>query len=305
MATTPWISSQSGTRVTVNSWTKDPAYIQAYMLNWYEQGNFLVDVVLRDGGQNDSGVVRFEESTPLYLADPVENRAEGAEVPVVSSLRGAPNVSFSVDKALRLLLTDEMARRNLTGAWQLARAQAQNTMVRAWDLTFITKTLANAGIQSQAASAVWSTGTTDIRGDLLKAAELIEGAQDGQGSELGYKADTLIVNRTTKYDIISSDQFNKVYESGGNIADEHLKYTGKLPNRIMGFEVLESQYVPAGVAILCQRQACGFISDEVPFTTLPLDEDRNRLSWSTILRRASAIGIDQPKAICKLTGVSS
>lgn len=304
MAVSPWTSSQSGTRVTVNSWTKDPLLIQAYMLNWADQGNFLVDAVLRNGGQNDSGVVRFEESVPLYLADAVEDRAEGAEVPVVTGVRGAPNVTFSVDKAIRLLITDEMIRRNNVGLWDMYLQQAQNTMTKAWDQSFITQTLGNANIQTQAASAVWSTGTTDVRGDILKAAEKIEGAQDGQGSELGYKADTLIVNRTTKYDIITNDKFNEVY-NGGNIASEHLKYTGLLPRKIMDFDVLESQYVPAGVAILCQRNACGFISDEVPFTVLPMEEDRNRLSFSSIIRRVSAIGIDQPKAICKITGVSS
>lgn len=304
MANSPWTSSQSGDRVTVNNWTKNPEYISAYMLNWYAQGNFLVDAVLRDGGGNDSGVVVFEESVPLYLADSVENRAEGSEVPIVSSVSGAPNVTYTVDKAFRLLLTEEMMRRNLAGKWDRALVQGQNSMTKAWDSTFITNTLANGGILTQAASAVWSTGTTDIRGDLLKAAEKIAGAQDGQGSELGYNPDTLIVNRATAYDIIASDQFNKVYE-GGNIADEHLKYTGKLPNKIMGFDVLQSQYVPSGVAILCQRRMCGFISDEVPFTTLPLEEDRNRLSWSSIMRRVSAMGLDSPKAICKITGVSS
>lgn len=304
MALTPWTSSQSGNRTTVNDWVKDPLRVQAYMLNWAAQGNFLIDAVLRDAGQNDSGVVRFEESTPLYADNTVPIRAEGAEVPVAETSAGAPNVAYSVEMALRLLITDEMLRRNLVGKWDVSLTQVQNSLVRAFDQRFITETLANAGIQSQAASAVWSTGSTDIRGDILKAAEKIEGAQDGQGAELGYRADTLIVNRVTKFDVITSTQFNAVYD-GGNIASENLLYTGKLPKRILDYDVLESQYVPAGVAILCQRKACGFKSDEVPFTTLPMDEDRNRLSWSSIVRRSAAIGIDQPKAICKLTGVSA
>jgi hypothetical protein len=95
-----------------------------------------------------------------------------------------------------------------------------------------------------------------------------------------------------------------VYENGGNIADEHLQYTGKLPQRILTFDVLVSPRVPDGVAILLQRNRCGFICDEVPLQGMSLEEDRNRLSWSSVIRRSSAVGLDQPASVCKLTGVS-
>lgn len=299
----PYTSSQSGSRITVNHWTKEPLSVQAYMIDWAAQGRFLVDAVLRNAGNAPAGVVRFEESTPLYADSSVTNRAEGAEVPVARVSRGTPNVAYSVDKALRVLITNEMVRRNSIDVLQTSLTQVKNTMHRAFDQMFI-DAIMNASILSQAASGLWSNTATDIRGDILKAAELIEGAQDAQGSELGYSADTLLVNRVTKYNIITSDQFNKVFE-GGNIADENLRYTGKLSNKILTFDVLESPLVPSGTALLCQRQQCGFIADEVPFHTTPLDEDRNRLSWSSIVQRVSAVGIDQPKAICKITGVGT
>lgn len=299
MALTPYTSSQSGARITVNSWLKDPARIQAYMLSLLDQG-FLADAVLRSGGSAPSGVVRYEETTPIYSDATVTNRAEGAEVPVATVSRGAPVSAYSQDKSLRYVITDEMQRRNQMDLANQGITQVVNTIIKAFDDMFITTTLA-APISSQAASAVWATTSTDVRGDILAAAKKIEGAQDSQGAELGYLADTLIVNRATKFDLINNTTFNAPLTY--NLANENLRYTGKLPNQVLGFDVLFSPRVPSGTAILCQRNSCGAIFDEVGLTVMPMEEDRKTLSWYSIVRRVSAIAIDQPKAICKITGV--
>lgn len=302
MAPIPWVTSQSGVRITVNDWLKDPTIIPAYIISLLDQG-FLADAILRPGGSAPSGVVRYEETTPLYSDSLIETRAEGSEIPIGSVSRGVPNVAYTQDRAIRLLITEEMRRRDSIDMFARGIAQITNTMKRAYDDMFVASVLNNVNIFSQAASASWGTTTTDIRGDILAAAQKIEGAQDGQGSELGYEADTLIVNRNTKFDIITSDQFNKVYQYGGNLTDENLMYTGKLPVKILQYDVLFSPRVPANVAILLQRNQCGFICDEVPLRSMDMVEDRNRLSWSSIVQRASAMGIDQPKSVCKITGV--
>lgn len=302
MAPLPFTSSQSGTRITVNDWLKDPTRVPVYVLSLLNQG-FLADAVLRPGGSAPAGVIRFEESTPLYSDSSVTNRAEGSEVPITTGSRGVPNVAYTQDKALRILITEEMRRRNSIDVMQTSITQVVNTMIRAFDDMFVSAVLNNANILSQAVSGavVWATGTP--RKDILLAAKQIEGAQDGQGSELGYSPDTLIVNRATKFDLINSTDFNTVYTYGGNIADEHLQYTGKLPHKILDYDVLFSPRVPSGTAILCQRNVCGSIFDEVPLKVYDMNEDRNRLSWSSIVQRVSAVAIDQPKSICKITGV--
>jgi hypothetical protein len=302
MAPLPFTSSQSGPRITVDDWLKDPTRLPVYVLSLMKQG-FLADAVLRPGGAAPAGVVRFDESTPLYADSSVTNRAEGAEVPVATVSRGVPNVAYTQDKALRLIITEEMRRRNSVDVLQTGMTQVTNTMIRAFDDMFIAAVLNNANILSQAVSGgtAWATGTP--RKDILLAAKQIEGALDGQGAELGYVPDTLIVNRATKFDLINSTDFNQVYTYGGNIADEHLQYTGVLPHRILDYDVLFSPRVPSGTAILCQRGVCGAIFDEVPLKAYDLDEDRNRLSWSSIVQRVSAVAIDQPKSVCKITGV--
>lgn len=302
MAPIPYITSQSGPRITVNDWLKDPNRIPAYVLDLMNQG-FLADAIFRPGGAAPAGVVQFSETTPIYANTIVTNRAEGAEVPVANVSLATPNVAYSQDKALRLIVTDEMRRRNRVDMLTQGITQVTNSIIRAFDDMSIAALVNNPNVQTVAASQAWATSSYDIRGDILLAGKKIEGAQDGQGSELGYMADTLIVNRSTKFDLINSAQFNAVYTNGGDLASENLRYTGKLPKQILGFDVLMSPRVPAGQAFLLQRQICGFISDEVPLHAYPLDEDRNRLSWSSIVRRVSAVGLDSPLAVCRITGI--
>lgn len=302
MAPTPFITSQSGPQITVNQWIQDPTRIPQYVLSLMSQG-FLADAIFRPGGAIPSGVVQFSETTPIYANSTVTNRAEGSEIPIASVSGATPNVAYSQDKALRLIVTEEMRRRDRVDMLEMGMTQVTNSIIRAFDDMSVAAIVNNSSVQTQAASSVWATSSYDIRGDILAAGKKIEGAQDGQGSELGYIADTLIVNRSTKFDLINSAQFNAVYTNGGDLASENLRYTGKLPKQILGFDVLMSPRVPAGTAFLLQRKVCGFICDEVGLRAYPLDEDRNRLSWSSIVQRVSAVGLDSPLSVCRFTGI--
>ncbi len=302
MAPTPYITSQSGPRITVNEWLQDPTRIPAYVLSLMNQG-FLADAIFRPGGSAPAGVVQFSETTPIYANSVVSNRAEGAEVPVATVSAATPNVAYSQDKALRLIVTDEMQRRNRVDMLEMGITQVTNSIIRAFDDMFVASILNNPSVQTQVAASPWATVSYDVRADILAAGKKIEGAQDGQGSELGYMADTIICNRSTKFDLINSAQFNTVYNSAGNLATENLRYTGKLPKQILGFDVLMSPRMPTGQVFLLQRQVCGFICDELPLHAYPLDEDRNRLSWSSIVRRVSAVGLDSPLSVCRISGV--
>jgi len=249
-------------------------------------------------------VVRFHESTPLYADSSVADRAEFAEVQTARTSLGAPNVAYTVEKALAVTISDRDKSRSSIDKLAIRMQQVKNTIVRAWDDVFLQAVITNSGIQTQTVSTAWSTGTTDIRADLIAAMKKIESAVDAQGSELGYVADTLIVNRATKFDIIKSAQFNTEYY-GGDIADENLRYTGKLPQKIMGLNVLVSPRVPTGNAIMLQSGASGFIADELPLQATPLYRDEPRKSSRSDIQRASAVGIDQPKSVCLLSGTIS
>lgn len=301
MSALPIISSQDGPQITVNDWLKDPLTIPEYILDQSKQG-FIADAVLRPGGSAEAGVVRFHESTPLYLDSTITTRAEFSEVPVGVGSLGSPNVVYTQETSIGVVVSDWMRRRNAIDVFGLKMKQAINSISRAWDDLFVQAVLA-ASVQTGAASAHWNISSTDIRSDILTAMKAIEGAQDGQGSELGYMCDTMIVNRTNKFDIMRSAQFNTEY-LGGDIASENLRYTGKLPQKIMDLDVLVSPRIPAGTVIFLQRGASGFIADEVPLqATATYRDEPRKCSRSDVLRQ-SAVGVDQPKSVYVMTGTT-
>jgi hypothetical protein len=118
---------------------------------------------------------------------------------------------------------------------------------------------------------------------------------------LGFEADTLIINHGTKNTLLQSSAFAAPYI--GDIASENLQYTGVLPNKIFNLDVLVSRQVPAGNAIVLQRQRCGFYADELPFMAGPLYRNEERKIFRSDVQRASAIGLDQPLSIALLSGV--
>jgi hypothetical protein len=302
MTNFPNISAQDGPLVTINDWLKDPLRVPEYIVNLMNQG-FLADAVLRHVGSAPAGVVRYQSTTPLYADSAITDRAEFGEVQVARTSLGDMNVAYSVEKALAVIISDEDQRRSSVDKLQIRMQQVKNTMLRAWDDVFLNAVVTNSGVLSQGISAGWYIAGTDIRGDILGGMQLIESAVDANGSVLGYEADTLIVNRAAKFNIIRSTQFNTEYY-GGDIADQNLRYTGKLPQKIMGLNVLVSPRVPANKAILMQSNASGFIADELPLQATPLYRDEPRKVSRSDVQRASAVGIDQPKSVCIIHGAN-
>lgn len=304
MVALPNISVQDGPLVTVNEWLKDPLRVPIYLVDMMKQG-FLADAVLRTAGSAPAGVVRYYETNPLFADSNVLNRAEFAEVPVARTSLGQPNVAYSVEKSLAVVISDEDVRRSDIDKLQIRMTQVKNSLIRAWDDVFVQAVLTNPNVLTAGVGGgLWSVGTTDIRNDLLMAMKAIETAKDSQGSILGYVCDTMIIGQTAKFDILKSSQFNQEYY-GGDIADENLRYTGVLPQKIMGLNVLVSPRVPLGTAIFLQRGASGFIADELPLQATPLYRDEPRKVSRSDVQRASAVGIDQPKSVFVLTGTET
>jgi hypothetical protein len=181
--------------------------------------------------------------------------------------------------------------------------QVKNSIIQAWDAAFIAALVGNGSVNTFTAAGVWSGASYDIRTDILSAAKLIDTAVDAQGSTFGFEADVLVVNKTTKYDILRSSQFQTPYV--GNIASENLKYTGVLPQKLLNYDtvVVPSSILANGTAILMQRNVAGFIADEVPLNATALYRDEPRKIWRSDVQRVSAIGFDQPKAACIISGI--
>jgi hypothetical protein len=301
---TPARGYSDSPRITVAELLKDPLTIPALILD-ITQNEFVMDSVLREGGAAPSGAVRYSESTPLYADDYPEIRAEFGEVPVVPTSIGIPRVVFSHERAMAITVSDEMRRRQTIDPVTRQLLQVKNTMVYSWNTAFYSAVVANASIQTLAVANPWATAAATIRSDLAQACYLVENANivspSGVTQWLGFEADTLIINHGTKNTLLQSNTFAAPYV--GDIASENLLYTGTLPQKILTLDVMVSRQVPAGNAIVMQRQRCGFYADELPFIAGPLYRDEPRKTWRSDTQRASAIGLDQPLSIALLSGV--
>jgi hypothetical protein len=302
---TPAYSSLDGPRVTVDALLKDPLVIPALILDM-TQNEFIVDAVLRQGGLATSGAVRYSESTPLYADDTPEIRAEFAEVPVVPTSVGIPRVVFTHERAMAIMVSDEMRRRQAIDPVTRQLTQVKNTMLWSWNQAYFSAVVANAGIQTLAVSNPWASSNATIRGDIANGVYLIENASisspiSGLSQFLGFEADTMIINHGTKNTLLQSSSFAAPYI--GDIASENLQYTGVLPNKIFNLDVMVSRQVPAGNAIIMQRNRCGFIADELPLQASPLYRDEPRKTQRSDVQRSSAIGLDQPLSIVLLSGI--
>lgn len=312
MASTPIVSSQDGPRLTVSMMLKSPTLIPKRILRLLDSA-FLVDAVLRNAEDAPSGTVLYFESTPLFATDNPTILTEFGEIPVTSGSLGTPKVSRVVRRAFGLRVSKTMIDRNNTDLVNVQVTQIRNTMIRAWEDAFFSAVVANAGVQVISTDQSWQSASSHIRQDINAAKFLVKTAAADAGGQqrFGYQADTLVISDVTEADFLNSTEINAVYQ--GNTADESLKYTGKLPNKFLGLDVVVSwrmsAYFPSG-AMVMQRKVFGGVSDERPMSATPMYGEGGgpnggpREAFRTDVTRASAIFFDQPKAVCLIAGVN-
>lgn len=308
------VGRQDGPRLTVATMMKSPTAIPKRIISMMDQ-SFLTDTVLRDGGDNASGIVLYFETTPLFSNDDPQIMDDFAAIPTTNGSLGTPKIVRVVRRSLGLRVSKTMLDRNNTDAVNVQITQIKNTMVRAWEDAFFSALIANPNLQTMATDTVWGSSSSHIRKDINGAKFLIKNASsDGNGqngkNKLGFQADTMIISTETETDFLDSDEVAKVFI--GNNATSNLQFTGTMPNKFLGLDVVTSWRLDVylfGGAIVLQRKVVGFISDERTLSATPMYGEGGgpnggpTESWRTDTTRASAIGIDQPLAAVTITGV--
>lgn len=305
-------SVQDGPRLTVSMMVKSPTLIPKRILSMMDQA-FLSDAVLRGASDAPSGSVLYFESTPLFAQDDPSILDEFGEIPTTNGSLGTPLVARVVRRALGLRVSKTMIDRDSTDMVNTQIVQIKNTMVRAWEDALFSAIVANASVQVLSTDAAWGSTGSHIREDVNAAKYLVkQAAADTAGKQkFGYVADTLVISTETEIDFLDSDEVSKPYV--GNIADENLQYTGKLPQKFLGLDVLVSwrlsAYFESGALVL-QRKVFGGVSNERPLQATPLYPEGGggnggpTESFRTDTTRASAIFLDQPKAVVLIAGVN-
>lgn len=299
MSPVPFISKNDGQRMLVSTLIKQPAVVPARIIQMLDQ-QFLADAILRPGPPAPGGAVLYNESTPLYADRASSVIEEFGEIPAVSSSLGQPRTVRTVRRGMALKISQDMIDEENFDAVQTRMTQIRNTMRRDWDDAMLAAFLANPVIQANKiiSTVAWNSTASTIRKDINKARKVVEtAAADALGDQVfNFEPDTLIIGTTQKFDFLDSDEVSKPYV--GNIADENLLYTGKLPNAFIGVDVLVSKRMPANRALVLERKTVGGISDRRALRATNLYEHQPTETWRSDVTRASAIFVDQPLSAC-------
>lgn len=298
--TTEFVSStDQGSQLKVSDFTKEPTMVQSVMTRMMDK-QFIADALLRQAPGAASGVVKFTEDESLF-AEGIEIIAEYGEIPVAKGKDGTPRAVFTRKGGGALVISREMRSRNSIDVVNKRLRQIRNAMVKFWDDAFFQAILTNTSIPTSAVPLPWTNAASLIRTDLSTAKAGILGAVDSSGNEFSFEPDTLVLHPLRAEAMQFNDQVGKVFT--GNIAGLAPLYKGDLGVELSNLRILKSFRVPQTKAIVLERKTIGFISDEYPLETTPMYEQRERQSWRADTTRASAVGIDAPKAAYILTAV--
>ncbi len=306
--TTPVVSVNDGPRITISDLIGNPLMvptkIKELMLN-----QFISEALFRDEGENSNGIVAYTEGDPTFLEQDVQDIAEFGEIPVATSKRGVPVVAYANKRGLAIRISREMVKANKVGEVQRQITQLTNTFKRADDK--VARTL----LQSLPALPVaneWDTTDGNPRLDIATGIrEVTEAAPAGASTEewYGFQPDTIVLNPGILPTLLDNEKFLKVYQ--GNIADQSIAYTGALPSKIFGLNVIGSMAWPTTEVTILQRGVVGFYSDMFPLEITGLYSEGNgplggpTQSYRCDATHTRAIALDQPKAGVRLTGILS
>lgn len=306
--TAPFIvgSSKDGPTFTVNDFLKRPALVPQIVLDM-TRAQFIGDALLRTGPTAVGGAVAYRDPWPLFALEEAEVVAEYGEIPGVEFGSPIMHTKATVKRGLAVKISQEMIDRQDVNMVMEQMRMARNTITRQMDRQFMATIFNNPSIPTMASAGSWFGGTTTIRRDIADASYAINSATydpSDSDTKFGYNPDTLVINQLTASEWLDNDEVNSVF-AGSPLADESLRYTGKMPKKFFGYNVIQSWQVPDDVALLLERGTVGFRSYERPLRGTPLYEDKPRETWRSDFTYINVMAADNPKAAVIITGINS
>lgn len=314
-------SGDKGPSYALDQLRKNPTWIQQIVLEM-STGLFLPEAVLRKGPPAVSGAIAYREAEPLFSDDDISVVGEFGTYPAMTSSRGPVRVSATQKRGGSIFLSQEMIGRGAAAEFAENTKRATNTFARTWSKVFLNEVLTNPDVPQMTVRAAvledgWHgedelevVGGQGIRKDLANAQYEIQNAYKGQiEQKYGYNANTLVLHPLTGTSFINNDELNKIFMMSDKVS-ESLVYKFTAPKRFFNTDIMYSWDMPVdseGVptkALLLERNTLGFISDERPFRTTPLYENKDNETWRSNMSRISTMAIDNPKAAIWLNGIN-
>lgn len=310
MATQTIGHSYDSPKWTVAQLVKKPAFVPNLVRQLVADSN-LSDWVLRPGPTATGGAVVYEEKVELYADSEGEIVSEFGEIPGTQSGVSTPMTRATTKRGVHIKISQEMVDRNDTGRVRDEIETARRTLVLGRDRTLINTVLNNPNILTMAAgnagSGGWLTGVSSIIRDIATAQFTItsQSIPSAQYSEvLGYDPDIMIIHPSLEAGLIDNDKVNSIF-AGSAMADQQLRFTGKLPKKFLNLTVLKSWRCPVNKVFIAQRNYMGFISKEKPLQGTPMRHDEDTESYRCNFSYRELVAVDNPKSVIAITGVNA
>lgn len=298
------LTLDGGRKTTVSDLRNNPLFLPARILEMLD-GQFIDDVLLRYEG--DASTVAFEEGSSIFLDGEVAELIEFDEIPVLGTQRGLPRLAVATKRGAGVRISEDMRRENNMALVNRQVIALTNSMIRARFIA-MRQLLLNPAIPTIPASAAWDTASGRPRRDYARAMEIVNSAGDTSvDTTEGYEADTTVAPTSLTPVLMDNDDFLKVYN--GDLASENIAYKGKLPSDVLGMLALTARFWPKDRVLVCQRKTLGFYTDPRPLEVTPMYPEGGgpnggpTESHRTDATMKRAMGVDQPKAACWITGV--
>ncbi len=304
------VSVSDGSRTTVADLIGNPMVIPVRILDLL-RNRFLSEALLRDAGRNTNGLVSYYETTPLYLGSDVENVAEFGEIPIAAGQIGNPRIAVALKRGLGVRVSREMRDENRLDAVNIQITQLVNTTIRAQERA-LRQILLDPSVPTIAATAAWTGTGSKVRRDIANAMEVVASATPNATADddlLGFEPDSVVFPGNITPTLLDNPEFLEVYKTAA--PQENLSYTGQLPNDVLGLAALTSRSWPRDRVLVCERGTMGFYSDTRPLEATGLYGEGGgpnggpTETWRTDVTHKRAMGLDQPKAACWITGVQA
>jgi len=300
-----------GPQVTVDSAIQNPNIIARALTDLAYQ-RFVADRVLMRGTSDQvrGGAAVFQRAESLFPDRGAEEVGVRSEWP--RSGWTVPDLFAAAVKkyGLEVPISDESVRRNAMDVMARAQRKLANAVVKFVDQVAMTLIETDPAVQTLTAGATWSTGTSIIA-DLASARNKI------QNIDLGYVADTLIINPAQELSMLTNTTLQSILPRESTPRNATL--TGS-PVPILGLQqILVTNQITAGTGIVLNSGVVGTIAEEAPdpregyvgynpganqpniMVKRYREEDRDE--WILRAARFPAMWISEPQAAVVISGM--
>jgi hypothetical protein len=304
--------------LTVKALLQQPTLLSRELVNLVNKRLIADQLFVRGSAEQVAGgALRYQQLESIYVDDDPDEIAEGGDFPMTDWTE-AVKVEPVRQYGFGVRVTNLAIRRNQRDMVSRGQRKLANRIVKFIDskaMAVLEDAGGTAGVQTQAASALWTTNTTDIIADVGAAQEKIETQDNGYN---GFSGATLVLHTNMRDALLNNTVLRAALPR--EASDSQIR-TGMMAP-FLGIErILFTPQITSTKAILLDSTIAGTIADERPdpsegwvaydpgpgFAPIYVkveDDGKPAVHKRIFAGRWPAIALPEPKAVVVITGVA-